>query len=60
MPLLLQLCYWGVYYLGGIKSNRKGFKTYLEENQFSNLKAPLAKDFDQEIGGEEGGEIPTS
>ena len=42
-----------------IKSYRKGLKKNQEEKQFSNLKATLAKDYDQEIEGEEGGEIPT-
>ena len=60
IPLMLQLFYWGVNYLGTIGSNRKGLKTSQEVNQFSDLKRALAKDYDEKIGGEEGAEIPTS
>ena len=61
LPLMLQLHFQGINYLGTMKLSRKGLKGKgKDEKIFENLKKSLEKDYDYNIGGAEGAEIPST
>ena len=61
IPLLKQLTYWGVNYLGTIRQNRKGLRgTGTDEQPFADIKKLLEKDYEEKQGGKEGSIIPSS
>ena len=61
IPLLNQLTYWVVNFLGTIRQNRKGLRgTGTDEQPFADIKKLLEKDYDDKLGGKEGSIIPSS
>ena len=61
LPLMLQLHFQGINYLGTMKLSRKGLKGKgKDEKIFENLTKALEKDYDYKIGGTEGAEISSS
>ena len=58
--MLVQMFYWGVNFLGTIRQNRKGLQGKGdEEKPFHELKKSLAKDYDDNIGGQQGVLLPS-
>ena len=59
IPLLNQLLYWNINYLGTIKLNRKGLGGENDgEHPFNELKKKLERAYDHDIGGIEGAQLP--
>ena len=60
--LMVQMLYQGVNFLGTIKLTRKGLQKTGKDPQrpFADLKKMLGKDYDPEIGGRQGAQIPSN
>ena len=60
IPLLNQMFYWDVNFLGTIKLNRKGLRGQgTDEKPFHDLKKLLERSYDYKTGGEEGAQLPS-